>query len=832
MKNSKYFGLIVATILSVSTFAQVNPGNSCNTAGCSMGGSYGSLTGSPSMGQYSCLFSTPNPNWLALGIATSGSVNIQLTQVNNSGNPIDVDFALYGPYTSVSAGCPIGPGTPTVDCSYSASATEQINIPNAVAGQVYILLVTNFNGSAGSITLSSLASTGTTNCATNFSGTTSQTPATCNQATGSVSVTPVGGYPPYTYTWNTPGNPTTQSVSNVAPGTYTVTITSSNNPTTGQTVNPTTATVTVLNQNATYSATSTPSSCPGGTNGTATANFNAGGAVGVTATYQWNDAAAQTTQTATGLLPGTYTCTVTLSNGCSGTASTTVGANPVAYSNSMTQVSCPGGSDGTATVNMNPVVGTLSYAWNDPSGQNTQTAIGLSAGTYTCTITSTIGCTGTQNVTVTELPGMVANFTTVSDVTCYADNDGILAVSITNGEAPFTYSWDRSTSTTNSANDLYVGAHIVTITDNAGCIITATESLTEPTALDITFVTPDTQICPEDPITLNAIGTGGSTAYTFTWYDGTTILGTGNFIVVDPSVTNTQYCVVLSEQCGSPTDTKCTMITFPTPIVPRLVPNKPEDCVVGEFEFENTSDNREEIATTFFDFGDLSSTTEIGYDSTSHNYNFVGTYSIYMVTTSIYGCVYEDTIENIVEVLPNPIARFFFSDNPASVFETTVTAYDKSTPDVVTWEWNSPGSIPSSSGLENPKFVFPDGVEGAYEVTLVVTSYHGCTDTLTHLFTVLDDLLFYAPNSFTPDGDEFNQLWRIYVKGTDVNNFNLVIYNRWGEMIWESNDPYAGWDGTYNGKLVEGGTYIWRATMKNVNDDGKVEFNGNINILR
>ena len=579
---------------------------------------------------------------------------------------------------------------------------------------------------------------------------------------------------------------------------------------------------------ASVTATSTADICSAGM-GSVTAN--PGGGTAGPYTFNWPALGSQN-QTVNNVYAGTYQVQMTDGMGCTATANVTVGDTPANYTNSNTLVSCPGGSDGTATVSMVPAIGNISYLWDDPAAQTTQTAVGLSAGTYNCTITSDVGCSNTIAVTVTEIPGMIGNFITMTDVTCNSGNDGVLEVNVTQGTAPYTYFWSGSSSTSALANDLYVGSQSVTITDNLGCQITLNHTLAQPDSLKITDITPNTQICPEDDITLMVQGTGGSSAHTFTWYDGTTNLGTGNFIVVDPSVTNTQYCVVLSEQCGSPTDTKCTMITFPTPIVPRLVPNKPEDCVVGEFEFENTSDNREEIATTFFDFGDLSSTTEIGYDSTSHNYNFVGTYSIYMVTTSIYGCVYEDTIENIVEVLPNPIARFFFSDNPASVFETTVTAYDKSTPDVVTWEWNSPGSIPSSSGLENPKFVFPDGVEGAYEVTLVVTSYHGCTDTLTHLFTVLDDLLFYAPNSFTPDGDEFNQLWRIYVKGTDVNNFNLVIYNRWGEMIWESNDPYAGWDGTYNGKLVEGGTYIWRATMKNVNDDGKVEFNGNINILR
>ena len=583
----------------------------------------------------------------------------------------------------------------------------------------------------------------------------------------------------------------------------------------------------VTGVSASVTISSTPDICSAGI-GSATANPTGSAPF----TYLWPSVGNATTQTVNGLYAGTYQVQITDAMGCTASASVTIGDTPASYTSSSTIVSCPGGNDGTATASMVPPLGNITYEWDDPAMQTTQTAVGLAAGTYNCTITSDIGCSNVIPVTVTEIPGMVANFTTVTDVTCNSGNNGILTVNVVDGTAPYTYSWDNSTSTSSTANDLYAGYHTVTITDDNGCIITASETINEPSALVITNITPDTQICPEDDIQLTVAGSGGSSAYTFTWFEGTTVLGTGTSITVDPITTGTQYCVELTEACGSPKDTRCVTITFPTPIIPSLMPNQPEDCLVGEFEFTNTSSNKEEIATTYYDFGDNSSIIELDYDSTSHDYYKVGTYSIYMVTTSIYGCVYEDTLEDIVTIVPNPTAHFFFSDNPASVFETTILAYDKSTADVVSWEWTSPGSIPSTSNLENPTFVFPDGQEGNYEVTLVVTSYHGCTDTLKHILSVMDDLLFYAPNSFTPDGDEFNQTWKLYLRGSDIYGFNLKIYNRWGEVIWESNDPFIGWDGTYNGKLVQAGQYVWKATMKNLKDDGKVEFNGNVNVLK
>jgi gliding motility-associated-like protein len=549
--------------------------------------------------------------------------------------------------------------------------------------------------------------------------------------------------------------------------------------------------------------------------------------------FNWPTLGPATTQTVNGVFQGTYTVDMVDGMGCPSSATVTIGDVPAQYQTSYTQVSCPGGNDGTATAEMVPVIGNLTYQWDDPMNQTTQTAVGLAAGTYNCTITSDVGCSNVLTVVVDEIPGMIGNIVSQTDVTCNSGNDGMIEVNVTQGTAPYTYSWDNSTSTSNIANDLYVGTHTVTVTDANGCIITITGTLNEPPALDITFLTPDTQICPEDDITLTVTGTGGSSPYTFTWFENGTQIGTGTQITVDPENTNTQYCVELSEACGSPTDTECNLIYFPTPIVPNAVPDMPEKCVEAFFEFTNTSSNAGEIASTYWDFGsnDLIA-LETGDDSTSFWFNNVGVYDLIMTTTSIYGCVYVDTIESIMEVLPTPEADFFFSTNPATIFETTVFMQDKSSPDVISWNWYSPGSNPQTSQSTNPVLIFPEGVVGQYPVTLAVETELGCVDTITYMFNVVQDILFYAPNTFTPDGDEFNQIWKPEISGIDIYNFDLYIFNRWGELIWESHDPSVGWDGTYKGKIVPQGTYVWRAEVHNLVDDGKEEFNGYINLIK
>ena len=577
------------------------------------------------------------------------------------------------------------------------------------------------------------------------------------------------------------------------------------------------------------SASSTPDICSSGI-GTVTANPTSGSPP---YTYSW-PALGSNSQTVNGVYAGNYQVTMTDGMGCQSTAIVNVGDTPADFQGSTTIVSCPGGNDGTAFAEMIPALGNITYQWDDPAMQTTQTATGLTAGQYTCTVTSDIGCSGDVVLDVTEIPGMIGNIVSQTDATCNSGNDGTMEVSVNQGTPPYSYAWDNSTSTANSANDLIAGPHTVTVTDANGCTIDINGVLGQPAPLNITFLTGSTQICPEHDILLEVTGAGGSSAHTFTWYEEGVEIGTGNSITVDPEVTNTEYCVVLSEACGSPADQECTMIYFPTPIVPMATPDEVEKCVPARFEFFNTSANGGEIATTFWEFGDYQNNTALvaGNDSTSNFYSQDGLHTIVMTVTSIYGCVYSDTLFNLIDVKPSPIADFSFSSNPATMFETSIRMQDRSSHDVVYWNWYSPGSSPTTSTSISPVFTFPEGEAGVYPVQLIVETDRGCIDTVIYEMHIIEDILFYAPNAFTPDGDEINQVWKPIITGIDIYDFELLIYNRWGELIWESHDPSVGWDGTYKGKVVPAGSYAWVARVKRPQNDGKETFSGNINLLK
>ena len=574
--------------------------------------------------------------------------------------------------------------------------------------------------------------------------------------------------------------------------------------------------------------TSTPDVCSSGI-GTATATSTTGVPP---FTYTWSNGGIG--NTISNLTAGSYTVTMTDNIGCPSTSTIVVGDTPATFTSTTTLVSCPGGSDGTATAIMTPILGNLTFQWNDPLNQTTATATGLSAGTYQCTVTSDIGCSGVASATVDEIPATLPTLQNLVDVSCNSGNDGSASLGITpgTGTAPFSYSWSTGSSASGVVNNLSAGNFTVTITDANNCITDFVVTINEPPALQISFITDTLQICPESTTNLQVQGIGGSSPYTFTWYENGSMIGTGSSIDVDPDYTNTQYCVVLSETCGSPVADSCTIINFYTPIVPDLTPDQLKNCSPGEFLFTNTSTNLSEIATTNYQFSDGSVYQINGLGTVTNTFIEPSYYNVQMTVESIYGCIYSANIQNIVEVVPDPIAAFTFSANPITIFESSVVAQDQSTGNVVEWNWSSPFSTPSSSTSGNPTLSFPVGVEGQYPVSLTVYTEYGCVDSVTHQINVVPDVLVFAPNTFTPNGDEYNQQWKVSFTGIDIYDFELLIFNRWGEVIWESHDPSVSWDGTYNGEIVQNGTYIWRAWTNDAINDKKREFSGFINVMR
>ncbi len=547
-------------------------------------------------------------------------------------------------------------------------------------------------------------------------------------------------------------------------------------------------------------------------------------------TFNWPGLGNATTDTVHNVSAGTYVVEMTDGEGCTSTANVIVGDTPAQYITDSTVVSCPGGADGTASVMMSPELGNVTYQWNDPNNQTTKTATGLTAGVYECIVTSDIGCLNTIQVEVTEIPGMQAQIANQTDVTCNSGNDGSAEIIVTQGTAPYTYSWSGSSSTDSIATDLNFGTHTLTITDDNGCVITQDVDIDQPDALEIRNISQDTIICIGDSVKLFAVGQGGSSPYIFEWSIDNNVVTQGDTVHVTPNAASTEYCVTLTEQCGSPRTTKCVTVDYPSEVDIQLHPDTIGTCYPVVVHFDNTTNTLENIDYTLWDYGDGDVDTVLGSGSTIHEFG-EGIFDIRMEITSDRGCKYEKTFPHLIHGYSYPVANFTIMPNPGSIYEPIIEVFSQSSNDVVSHKWFAEGAKPNFSTKINPTFEYSNDIKN-YPLLLVVENQYNCIDSLEKTVRMESDLVLYTPNSFTPNGDGVNDYWKIQILGADIYDFHLQIFNRWGETVYESFDPSGKWDGTYGNKIAPSGTYIWKITAKDKRIDQKRNFTGQINLIK
>ena len=303
----------------------------------------------------------------------------------------------------------------------------------------------------------------------------------------------------------------------------------------------------------TVSTTQTDVSCFGANNGTATANPSSGVPP---YTYSWAPGG-QTTQTATGLAPGTYTVTVMDAGICNVSATVTITepSAALAVTTSHTDVTCMGGSDGTATAMASGGTPPYSYSWNSTPAQSTSTATGLTAGTYAVAVIDANGCSTAGAVTLTQpTTGISATASVLSNVSCFGSMNGSAMVMATDGTGPLTYMWSSSSSTNDTLTGAGAGIYIATVTDSLGCSDTASVTITQPSALTISSNIGDATCYNECNGYGTVIVTGGTLPYLYSWSNGwitptdtNLCAGTYTVSVVDSNGCSTSIVFSISE---------------------------------------------------------------------------------------------------------------------------------------------------------------------------------------------------------------------------------------------------------------------------------------------
>ncbi|MEO1435545.1 MAG: gliding motility-associated C-terminal domain-containing protein, partial [Bacteroidota bacterium] len=444
-------------------------------------------------------------------------------------------------------------GTPDYTFQWDNNAADQTtDVATGLIAGNYIVTITDNNGCEATNIV-------TVNEPAELTISLNSTPESCFGADGTATVVPAGGTGDYTYLWD-PSGQTDATATGLLEGTYTVSVTDVNSClTTGQVDvgGPTPITIDVS---------STPVSCFGGSDGTATATGN-GGAGGFS--YEWS-AGGQIAPTATGLAAGTYTVTVTDMLGCDETASIDVTEpTALALTSSGSNVSCNGGADGSTAVFASGATPPYSYLWNDGNNQTTDVATGLTVGTYTVTVTDNNGCVDDISVILTEPTAQVITGVNIINVSCNGGSDASITIFNGGGTAPYTYLWDDpNAQTTGSATGLSAGDYALSITDANGCLLTDSYTVIEPAAITIAVSqTPSTCFEGTDG-TASAVASGGTPApdgsYQFNWSNGQqSATATG----LTGGVT---YIVTVTDNLGC-TETADITIGQPAPIILTIV---------------------------------------------------------------------------------------------------------------------------------------------------------------------------------------------------------------------------------------------------------------------
>lgn len=488
--------------------------------------------------------------------------------------------------------------------------------------------------------------------------------------------------------------------------------------------------------------------------------------------------------------------------------------------------SCGGTSDGEIQITS---VGAIEYSIdNGTTWSPSATFAGIAAGNYTVCARTALGCEKCVNIVVTDPDPVVI---TVSNDTLICQNGtAYLSASATGGNSyEFLWSHTPNTGAQQSVDPLVATSYTVIAENENGC-------QSAPATIDVTIrpplsgdITPWDTICPGYPTTITASTYGGIGApYTFTWSSGELHNGNGmHTITANPPATQ-DYIVTITDECETtPLVLQTNIYVAPLPVPDYFVVD-PIQCEPAEFTIINTTDP----ALSEYVYWLIDGEQEfLNQDTILTDSLWAGYYDIQMIVTTDLGCVDSLTFEDALHVKPKPIADFKYSPSPVLMFNTDVFFQNYSI-NGYTYQWFFPGADPSNSTLTDVMVQYPDGVTGTYDVVLITTSELGCVDTAYQQVVVMPEVVIYAPNAFTPDGDEFNQSWRVFMEGVDFQDFELMIYNRWGQVVWESHDIDVAWDGTFNGKFVPAGTYSWVIKTKDALNDAKYTYTGHVTILK
>jgi gliding motility-associated-like protein len=686
---------------------------------------------------------------------------------------------------------------------------SQINYSN-LAANTYTLVVTDNAGciyNAPDISL------------TNSSGPTSasidENNPSCGLSNGSILVNSVtGGQAPYEYDFNGQGFTTNNSLSSLNAGTFTMEIRDAN----GCLFSPSNVVLTNSSEITNLAISQTNPTC-GQANGSVTIGLVTGGTAPFE--YDFNNLGSSTTTNYSTLASGTFPIIVSDAFGCSFTTSVTL-ANSNAPNNAQIDVTdeiCNSSNGEIEISNISGGVAPYQVSLNSSSFSSNLNYTGLNAGNYTLTIEDNLGCTfNAPTIVVGNQAGPSAITTHVVQPSCGFSNGSIQVSSLTGGLAPYEYNFNgQGFTASNTFLNQNGGTVSIEIRDANACVFIAPDAVLTNSApiVDVASVITEPSCGQSNgSISLGNVS-GGTVPYQYDFNN----LGFANG-------TNYQnlpiglYSIVVSDALGCTFSTNYTLTGSTPPVAAQIdVINANCGNIDGTISISNIIGGSAPYQVSL---------NGLPFSQNLFQSNLTpGDYTI--IIEDANACQY--ATQASISSSSNPLANFILDNNEVSIIDPIVNASNFSSADVVSFLWISNAASPSTSIEENPSFDFSLKEPGFYPVTLIVENSDGCKDTVVNYLEFIEEPLVFVPNTFTPDGNEINNTWEIVTSGIDIMDFNLLIFNRWGQLIWESNDASVGWDGTYNNRLVASGIYTWKISAKDKRRSTTLNYNGFVNVM-
>ncbi|MGL4596397.1 MAG: PKD domain-containing protein [Bacteroidia bacterium] len=381
---------------------------------------------------------------------------------------------------------------------------------------------------------------------------------------------------------------------------------------------------------------------------------------------------------------------------------------------------------------------------------------------------------------------------------------------------------------------------IISGTDNGNPAQTTSGNVVVNVIPGPTALFTSTSVCPNAQMVFNSngstsvAGNGPINVWHWDFNDPAIANGSDTSNVQNPNyVYNTSgtYTVNLTvtDSLGCSDTVNFTVLVYPLPDI-NFSATPTSGCAPLCVDFTDlTTVTNSTVTQWAWNFGD-GSTSNV--QNPNYCYPVDGLYTVTLSATSAEGCTFTDSIVNMISVQPGPQAAFTLTPQPATINNPTITFTDQSTGSPSAWEWDF-GSNAASSNLQSPTFTYED--TGTFCVRLVVFGpNNSCPDTTIQCLEISPEILIYIPNTFTPNGNGLNDdFMPSFSDVADINTFEMYVFDRWGNLIFTSNDKYTGWDGKVQGssKLCQTDTYVYKVHIVDRNGQ-EYDYIGHVNLVR